>query len=304
MICCGISGSGKSTFVRDYIKKNPNTIAFSRDTYRMLLFGYSEESLSSYYEDDHLKRKEGLVSEHIHNGIRKAINDGYDVIADNTHLNKKYINEYKKYTVPLHLVQFNIDKSVCIERNKFRSKPVDVDIINKQYAQFKSLNFKEIKKDIKEYNEFLSSLANSAKKQENSLKKIDCYIFDIDGTLAHVVDRNPFDFSQVGSDRVDLIVAKMVEHIKKEDYIIICSGREDSCKEETEKWLEQHKIYYDDLYMRKSGDFRKDWMVKAEMWRDIQSKYNIMAMYDDRTQVVDFARKLGFKVFQVENHDF
>ena len=45
---------------------------------------------------------------------------------------------------------------------------------------------------------------------------------------------------------------------------------------------------------------RPDWVVKEEMWKNISKQYNIIAMYDDRLQVVRRARALGLKVFNVE----
>ncbi len=56
--------------------------------------------------------------------------------------------------------------------------------------------------------------------------------------------------------------------------------------------------------MRKTGDNRKDNIIKAELWREIQEKYNILAMFDDRNRVVDMARRLGYKVCQVAEGDF
>jgi predicted acetyltransferase len=56
--------------------------------------------------------------------------------------------------------------------------------------------------------------------------------------------------------------------------------------------------------MRKVGDHRKDWIVKAEIWDEIQKKHNILGMIDDRSQVVDFARRLGHKVYQVAPGEF
>jgi thiamine monophosphate synthase len=56
--------------------------------------------------------------------------------------------------------------------------------------------------------------------------------------------------------------------------------------------------------MRKSEDNRPDWQVKAEMWEEICKKYYIQFMVDDRNQVVDYARNLGFKVLQTEYNNF
>ena len=41
-----------------------------------------------------------------------------------------------------------------------------------------------------------------------------------------------------------------------------------------------------------------------EVWEDIATRYNIVFIVDDRCQVVDYARSLGLKVFQVEYGNF
>ena len=40
------------------------------------------------------------------------------------------------------------------------------------------------------------------------------------------------------------------------------------------------------------------------MWKEIIKNYYIVAMIDDRKQVVDHARKLGFTVLQVDEGNF
>jgi hypothetical protein len=56
--------------------------------------------------------------------------------------------------------------------------------------------------------------------------------------------------------------------------------------------------------MRPKGDKRPDWMVKETMWRAIAKEYYIIGMYDDRDSVVEHARRLGLRVFQVDYGDF
>jgi hypothetical protein len=56
--------------------------------------------------------------------------------------------------------------------------------------------------------------------------------------------------------------------------------------------------------MRKKGDYRKDSIVKEEIWAEIEKDYNIICMFDDRNQVVDHARSLGHTVLQVAEGDF
>lgn len=40
--------------------------------------------------------------------------------------------------------------------------------------------------------------------------------------------------------------------------------------------------------MRKTGDSRKDFLIKKEIYEnELKDKYNILAIFDDRQQVVD-----------------
>ena len=57
--------------------------------------------------------------------------------------------------------------------------------------------------------------------------------------------------------------------------------------------------------MRKNGDSRRDSIVKEEIfWNDIEPKYNVLAVFDDRDQVVKMWRELGIKCFQCEYGNF
>src|SRR5258708_6580329 len=101
------------------------------------------------------------------------------------------------------------------------------------------------------------------------------FIFDVDGTLAIKGDRSPFDYSKVGEDTLNKPVAIMLEALRAEGYsILIVSGREDSCEEETEEWLDKHDVAYTSMFMRKTGDHRKDYVVKEEIYRNnIEGKW-------------------------------
>jgi hypothetical protein len=57
--------------------------------------------------------------------------------------------------------------------------------------------------------------------------------------------------------------------------------------------------------MRPTGDRRKDWVVKSELYRDHnEPRYEVLLVLDDRDQVVRAWRELGLTVFQVAEGDF
>jgi hypothetical protein len=136
----------------------------------------------------------------------------------------------------------------------------------------------------------------------------DIVLFDIDGTLAHMNGkRGPFDWHRVDVDDLDIIVYEALRrHQKVGDIIGILSGRSEDARKKTEEWLDFYGINnYKFLYMRRSGDNRKDNLVKQEIYENkIKPFYNVKTIYDDRDQVVKMWRSLGLKCFQVAEGDF
>ncbi|HEY7419348.1 MAG TPA: hypothetical protein VH593_29460 [Ktedonobacteraceae bacterium] len=130
-------------------------------------------------------------------------------------------------------------------------------------------------------------------------------ICDIDGTLAHMNGRGPFEWDKVGEDLVDEPVADLLRRYAGEHVIILVSGRSEECRDLTLQWLRENMVFYDLLYMRQPLDYRADRIVKREIYeRDIQPHYSITFCLDDRNQAVACWRELGLKCFQVAPGDF
>lgn len=132
-------------------------------------------------------------------------------------------------------------------------------------------------------------------------------ICDIDGTLAHMQDRDPYDYDKVDTDVVDSTISHMLKlYATESDYaILIVSGREDTCKQVTERWLGKNYVMYDELFMRKHGDYRPDEVIKKEIYdKHIKDKYDVEFVLDDRNKVVKMWRDLGLKCLQVAEGDF
>ena len=120
-----------------------------------------------------------------------------------------------------------------------------------------------------------------------------------------MTDREPFEWHRVGEDILrEAVYEAYKAHKALGNSIIICTGRDGCCEEKTKDWLKRHDIVYDEFYIRKKNDSKKDYIVKHEMWSEICKDYHIVAMYDDRDQVVNHGRKLGFNIFQVNYGNF
>jgi len=136
-----------------------------------------------------------------------------------------------------------------------------------------------------------------------------CVIFDIDGTLALLGDRSPFDASTCEHDEINEAVQfmhRLIASCSPETAIFLLSGRDDRWRPETERWLAAHDLSHKALYMRRSGDYRKDAVLKKEIYqRHIHGKYRVVVVFDDRDQVVKLWRDdLNLPCFQVAWGDF
>jgi predicted kinase len=302
----GISGSGKSTTAQILQKNEDNCIILNRDKFREQLFGFGPTGHKAYYSrPDYsrhdLKEREKTVSRFFDNAVKTAIRNGYSVVADNTHLNMRYINHYKKFATPFELVVCDVDLETCLQRDRERERQVGEEVIRKQYDQFKSL----IKR--KDFNA-TQVFAPEPFKAVNDPKKPWAYVFDLDGTLAIHDNRSPYDWKKLSTDipnRSLVRVLSLLEYSK--DHVIFCTGRDGESLNLTASWLHAHLPPIQgmrNIMIREPGNSEPDWMIKQRMWAKICEDYYIAAMFDDRDQVVDHARRLGFQSYQVNYGDF
>jgi hypothetical protein len=131
-------------------------------------------------------------------------------------------------------------------------------------------------------------------------------IVDVDGTLAKMNGRGPFEWSRVGEDKVNEPIKNIVNGLKKMYDVIIFSGRDGCCRTETINWLYENGIKYDKIFMREAGNNEKDSVIKRRLYDTyINGQYDIQFVLDDRNQVVDMWRKdLGLTCLQVDYGDF
>lgn len=189
----------------------------------------------------------------------------------------------------------------CIKRDSKREKPVGEAIIRKMYNDY--LKPDGIKKDTR-----------LITKQEWSLPK--CVIFDIDGTLALINGRSPYNDSKIYTDLPNTPVIDVLDRYSflyhndnfhpNRDKIILMSGRMNKCRKQTEEWLKEYNISYDFLYMRETNDYRQDSIVKKELYEEyVKNKYYVEVWFDDRDQVVKMVREeLGLLCLQVYYGNF
>jgi hypothetical protein len=137
-------------------------------------------------------------------------------------------------------------------------------------------------------------------------------LFDVDGTLALRGDRPGvrafYHWNRVGEDQPNPAIVELAQTIAAagQHRIIVMSARDSVCRPETEQWLKDHRIPFDELHMRAPRDNRKDAIVKQELYRQhIEGRYHVAFVVDDRNQVVRMWRDvLGLTVLQCADGDF
>lgn len=301
-ITVGLPGSGKSTWAQKFMDEYSNILIVNNDTIR-------EQIYKKLGHRNWSKQIENQVKDIREQYISQAASAGCDVIVDNTHLNppvREYIIKYcESLGFKVEIVDFrHVPIDECIERDSKREghKKVGEQVIRKMHKNF-------LKED---------SGDKSLPEWHPTSEKQNCIIVDIDGTLAKMKDRGPYDEHLVYNDDVRKHVLTVVLSLMQtmEDLkVFVFSGRSDRAFDETVRWLnDKCGLFVEnsstnsiqpecnvELHMRKSNDNRRDCFVKNDMFDySVKDRYNVMAIFDDRPQVIRECWKvLNLPVFNV-----
>jgi len=132
-------------------------------------------------------------------------------------------------------------------------------------------------------------------------------ISDIDGTLAKRVNRGPFEWSRLLDDEPNAAVVELLQALHDRGHeIVFISGRTEDLREQTLLWLSRNVGIPGRLLMRRANDDRRDEIVKAEIFVELNlTKEQVLLVLDDRDRVVKMWRdRFGLTCFQVAEGDF
>ena len=297
LILIGAPGSGKSTFARYFLRTEENWMRLCRDDFRVMQFASGNLP----------QHEEKLMADMIDASIETLLLKRSNVLIDATHCRREYIDHYIErfnHLADISFKLFDVDAATLAERceKRFQSSGKLIPgVVLKKFISELSILKKEF--------DFSPRPKIAARvpviMQDAALPK--AIICDLDGTLALMRNRSPFDASHCDEDDLNEPVAKLLQTFYANSYqILLLSGREDRFYEPTVRFLEKHNILYHHLWMRKTKDFRKDAIIKKEIFEaEIAGKYFIDFVLDDRNQVVEMWRKeLRLPCFQVNYGNF
>lgn len=135
IVCCGIPGSGKTYYSKEYIEKNPNTIHLSSDSIRAELYG--DESIQGDPNEVFALMQKRAV---------EALNNGQNIVYDATNMTRKdrsgIIAVCPKFAkIECHIVWAPIE--TCIERDAARKRTVGKEVIDRMLKRFQAPYYDE-----------------------------------------------------------------------------------------------------------------------------------------------------------------
>ncbi len=304
VITRGLPASGKSTWARQWVAQDPEIRArVNRDDLRANLYGADR---CSYPQESAITAVQQAA-------VVALLAAGRSVVVDDLHLRARYVSGWVAVAAGAgasFAVQDFTDVPVeeCVRRDGERAargdRAVGAEVIRDLHARFLASG-RGLPASVLVPKPALD--AGPAYVPDPALPA--AWLVDIDGTLALMSTvkgaRSPFDWNRVGEDEPNPAVVELVRALSATAEIVVMSGRDEVCRELTEKWLATYGVPHQALFMRPAGDVRRDSIVKRELFEaQVAHRWAVRGVVDDRRQVVEMWRGLGLMCAQVAPGDF
>ena len=281
-ILIGPPGSGKSTYAA----------------------GLEQQGYLRISQDDMGKEHREIFESHVVTGK--------DMVIDRMNFDKNQRDRYRleaiKNGYEVVFVEFVVPRELCLERCVARK---DHPTIKDSYSANMALDT-----FFKLYEEVTDEEGEVVRIHYNNPVKENAIMVDIDGTLANLDHRLHFvkdgkkDWGKFFKACKDDLVYEDVRGLIETEFeagteIVLCSGRPEDYRKETEEWLAKHNIPYTSLQMRPKLNYKSDDITKAMLYRyQIKPFYDVKYVVDDRNSVVNKWRAMGLSCFQIRPGDF
>ena len=306
IITRGLPASGKSTWARKWVDEDVAERArVNRDDLRFNLYGTARPA----------HRQESAIGVAQQAAVRALLAAGRSVVVDDMHLRARYVSAWVELAAQAgagFAVQDFTDVPVeeCIRRDGERAargdRAVGADVIRQLHTRFLASG-RGLPASALVPKPVAGAVGGPMYRPDPELPV--AWLVDIDGTLALLGTaggaRGPYDWHRVGEDAPNPAVVELVRALDAGAAIVVMSGRDESCRSQTEKWLAENEVPYAALFMRPAGDSRKDSIVKRELFDQyVAPRWAVRGVIDDRRQVVEMWRGMGLMCAQVAPGDF
>jgi predicted kinase len=301
-ILVGLPASGKSTYAKQLVAKDPNSwVRINNDDLRAMMNG-------SVWSQDYEK----MITDARNYLIRDALKRGKNIVIDNLNLNRRHFDDVckiaKSINADIQVMEksFYVELEEALERNSKREGAARVpdDVIKKWWKESGKTMHKHYKPRIEIFRESKGMNRNMEPMVQDESKPR-AVIFDNDGTISLIhAGRSPYDASTCDLDAPHKHVIECMKLYHNAGYkILFVSGREDKDRAPTERFYQEHfpEVKYE-LFMRATGDMRKDVIIKEEIFNaHIKDKYFVAGWFDDRLQVSKWVYEQGLPLFRVND---
>lgn len=294
IITRGYPGSGKTTWA----EAETGYVRVNRDDLRHTLFKKHSQLT---------QEEEGQVTKAQRAQVTGLLTAGINVIVDDTNLRlgnaRDLADIAAKAGADFSCKDFLVPADVCISNDAMRAlagqRNTGPDVIRRMAERYPMNRWAPVTARVETKPSFTPWDVN--------LALPGAILTDVDGTVAdHTGIRSPYDFTKVHLDRpINHTILAIRALVKAHGVpIIALSGRDDSCYQETMDWLTNWRIEPAALYMRKTGDKRRDDIVKHEIFQtEIRPRYNPLVVFDDRRSVSRMWHEIGLPLLRVGDPD-
>ena len=282
LILRGIPCSGKSRLAKQIVRDG-------KGQWKRV----NKDDLRAMIDDKWTPEKEKFIVEARDALIYEAIYNGFNVVSDDTNLKDEHVERIigvardaadNKLDIEVRWCPIGLDEA--IKRNGRREATVGEKVIRGMYEQYVKIGGPVVDN-------------GEVYEQRQNLPK--CIICDLDGTLFSMKGvRGPHEQWLCNKDNINVPVQLILDELLYYYLIILFSGRFEQYRPQTVEALTKYDVPYCQLHMRKDNDYRKDAIVKEEMFFEhMDKKYTVEFVMEDRDQCVELWRNLGLPCFQV-----
>jgi predicted kinase len=289
----GLPGSGKTTWALQRVRKHRgNVVIIDTGDLRQMLHGDPPWPPSTA----------SLALEARDRMVELAMREGKRIILTDPHLDPEPERRIERLVETVHarhperppygiVIQdfTDVPLKTCIARDLLRPRSAGERVIRDLHARY--LRHRE-----------------PAPLHDPGLP--DCIICDLDGTLAVLNGRDPYDATTCEQDTINEHVWDIVRRYTDASLtttpcaLILFSGRHARHRAATERWLARHGVTGFQLVMRADDDNRKDAVIKREFFdAHVRGRYNVQLVIDDRLQVCRMWHDLGLPLLRAGDPD-